>query len=97
MIESLIEKCDVILLGGGMIFTFYKAKGLEIGKSVVRNDVTIYGESVQRLYTIAISRHEKTGRNDHSVTVMTLHVPSVEDISTMEVLFIVVFNVQIDS
>ena len=36
MIESLIEKCDVILLGGGMIFTFFKAKGLGVGKSLVR-------------------------------------------------------------
>ncbi len=36
VIESLIEKCDVILLGGGMIFTFYKAKGLSVGKSLVR-------------------------------------------------------------
>lgn len=36
VIESLIEKCDVILLGGGMIFTFFKAKGLGVGKSLVR-------------------------------------------------------------
>ena len=36
VIESLIEKCDMILLGGGMIFTFYKAKGLSVGKSLVR-------------------------------------------------------------
>lgn len=32
----MIEKCDVILLGGGMIFTFFKAKGLGVGKSLVR-------------------------------------------------------------
>lgn len=38
VIESLIEKCDVILLGGGMIFTFFKAKGLGVGKSLVRDD-----------------------------------------------------------
>lgn len=36
VIEALIEKCDVILLGGGMIFTFLKAKGLGVGKSLVR-------------------------------------------------------------
>ena len=39
VIESLLEKCDVILLGGGMIFTFYKAKGLEIGASLVEDDM----------------------------------------------------------
>eukprot|EP00752_Nemacystus_decipiens_P006912 g6206.t1 len=38
VIESLIEKCDVILLGGGMIFTFFKAKGLGVGKSLVEDD-----------------------------------------------------------
>lgn len=36
VIESLIEKSDVILLGGAMIFTFYKAQGLSVGKSLVR-------------------------------------------------------------
>ncbi|CAM9404790.1 unnamed protein product, partial [Hapterophycus canaliculatus] len=38
VIESLIEKCDVILLGGGMIFTFFKAKGLGVGKSLVEDE-----------------------------------------------------------
>ncbi|KAL7463561.1 hypothetical protein ACHAXS_003921 [Conticribra weissflogii] len=38
VIESLIEKCDTILLGGGMIFTFYKALGYNIGKSMVEED-----------------------------------------------------------
>lgn len=39
VIESLIEKCDTILLGGGMIFTFYKALGYDIGKSLVEDDI----------------------------------------------------------
>ena len=38
VIESLLEKCDVILLGGGMIFTFYKALGYDIGKSMVEEE-----------------------------------------------------------
>ncbi|KAL3779289.1 hypothetical protein ACHAW5_003297 [Stephanodiscus triporus] len=38
VIESLIEKCDVILLGGGMIFTFYRALGYDIGKSMVEDE-----------------------------------------------------------
>lgn len=40
VIESLLDKCDVILLGGGMIFTFYKAKGLDIGASMCEDDMT---------------------------------------------------------
>jgi phosphoglycerate kinase len=38
VIESLLEKCDILLLGGGMIFTFYKAQGLFVGSSLVEND-----------------------------------------------------------
>lgn len=39
VIESLLEKCDTILLGGGMIFTFYKAMGYGIGASLVEEDM----------------------------------------------------------
>jgi len=39
VIESLIEKCDTILLGGAMIFTFYKALGYNVGKSLVEEDM----------------------------------------------------------
>ena len=35
VIESLIEKCDKIFIGGGMIFTFYQALGYKTGKSMV--------------------------------------------------------------
>eukprot|EP01038_Epipyxis_sp_PR26KG_P005537 gene5537-7655_t len=38
VIESLIEKCDKIFIGGGMIFTFYRALGLNVGKSMVEED-----------------------------------------------------------
>lgn len=38
MIESLLEKCDILLLGGGMIFTFYKAQGISVGSSLVEED-----------------------------------------------------------
>jgi phosphoglycerate kinase len=38
VIETLLEKVDKLLLGGGMIFTFYKAKGLDTGKSLVEED-----------------------------------------------------------
>ena len=35
VIESLIGKADTLLIGGGMAFTFLKAKGLGIGKSIL--------------------------------------------------------------
>lgn len=38
VIEALLDKCDKLLLGGGMIFTFYKARGLNVGNSLVEED-----------------------------------------------------------
>ncbi|CAM6064463.1 unnamed protein product [Sphagnum tenellum] len=38
LIESLLEKVDILLLGGGMIFTFYKAQGLKVGSSLAEGD-----------------------------------------------------------
>ena len=38
VIENLVKKADYILIGGGMSFTFLKAKGLEIGKSLLDED-----------------------------------------------------------
>ncbi|AYW50774.1 phosphoglycerate kinase [Tetragenococcus halophilus] len=38
VIENLIEKADKILIGGGMTYTFYKAKGEDIGNSMVEED-----------------------------------------------------------
>lgn len=38
VIEALLEKVDKLLIGGGMIFTFYKARGLSVGKSLVEDE-----------------------------------------------------------
>ncbi|NOX36198.1 MAG: phosphoglycerate kinase [Calditrichaeota bacterium] len=38
VILNLLDKTDVLLIGGGMIFTFFKAQGLEIGKSILEED-----------------------------------------------------------
>lgn len=38
VIENLLGKCDYILIGGGMMFTFYAAQGLKVGKSLVEKE-----------------------------------------------------------
>jgi phosphoglycerate kinase len=38
VIESLLERCDRILIGGGMANTFFKAMGFEMGESLVEDD-----------------------------------------------------------
>ena len=35
VISNLIEKCDTLIIGGGMAYTFLKAQGYEVGKSLV--------------------------------------------------------------
>ena len=35
VISNLLEKCDTLIIGGGMAFTFLKAKGYEVGASLV--------------------------------------------------------------
>ena len=39
VISNLLEKVDLIAIGGGMVFTFLSAQGKEIGKSLVENDL----------------------------------------------------------
>ena len=42
VINNLIEKCDTLIIGGGMAFTFLKAKGYEIGNSLVDDEKIDY-------------------------------------------------------
>ncbi|MGI8504262.1 MAG: phosphoglycerate kinase [Hassallia sp.] len=47
VIEALLEKCDKLIIGGGMIFTFYKARGLNVGKSLVEEDKIELAKSLE--------------------------------------------------
>ncbi|KAF2295908.1 hypothetical protein GH714_035089 [Hevea brasiliensis] len=38
VIESLLGKVDILILGGGMMFTLYKAQGYSVGSSLVEED-----------------------------------------------------------
>lgn len=42
VINNLLEKCDTLIIGGGMAFTFLKAKGYEIGTSLVDEEKIEY-------------------------------------------------------
>jgi phosphoglycerate kinase len=48
VIESLLDKCNVVLLGGGMIFTFYKALGYDIGASMLEEDLVEQAASLMQ-------------------------------------------------
>ena len=42
VINNLLEKCDTLIIGGGMAYTFLKAQGYEIGNSLVDNEKIDY-------------------------------------------------------
>lgn len=42
VISNLIEKCDTLIIGGGMAYTFLKAKGYEVGSSLVDDEKLSY-------------------------------------------------------
>ena len=46
VIDNLINKCDYLLIGGGMAYTFLKAKGMEVGSSLVEDDFIDYCKEV---------------------------------------------------
>ncbi|NLV86127.1 MAG: phosphoglycerate kinase [Clostridiales bacterium] len=49
VISNLIDKADTILIGGGMSYTFMKAMGLEVGKSLMEADkITLAKELIEK-------------------------------------------------
>ncbi len=50
VIKNLINKVDLLLIGGGMAFTFLKAKGFEVGQSLLEQDRI---EEVNQLMKVA--------------------------------------------
>ena len=55
VINNLIDKCDTLIIGGGMAYTFLKAKGYEIGKSLVDDEKIEY-------CTEMMAKAEKAGK-----------------------------------
>ena len=50
VLNSLINKVNILIIGGAMAYTFLKAKGLEVGNSLVENDKLIF---VNDIFSIA--------------------------------------------
>lgn len=56
VIESMLSKVDKLVLGGGMVFTFLKARGYSVGKSLVEDDQL---ELAKKLEKIAVEKGVK--------------------------------------
>lgn len=48
VIENLGKKVDKVIIGGGMAFTFIKAMGMEIGRSLVEDDMLDFAKGIQQ-------------------------------------------------
>jgi len=55
VINNLLEKCDTLIIGGGMAYTFLKAQGKEIGLSLVDNEKMDYCKEM-------LAKAEKLGK-----------------------------------
>ncbi len=74
VISNLLEKCDTLIIGGGMAYTFLKAKGYEVGTSLLDEEKLGYCKEM-------IEKAEKAGKKlllpvD---TVVTTHFPDPID------------------
>jgi phosphoglycerate kinase len=49
VIESMLDKVDKLIIGGGMVFTFLKARGLSVGKSLVEDDCIELAQKLEKL------------------------------------------------
>merc|ERR1712012_1027071 len=47
VIESMLDKVDKLVIGGGMVFTFLKARGLSVGNSLVEEDFLDLAKSLE--------------------------------------------------
>jgi len=85
VIESLLDKCDKLIIGGGMIFTFYKARGLSVGKSLVEDDKlelakTLEAKAKERGVTLLLPTDvvvaDKFAPDANATTVSIENIPS---------------------
>lgn len=74
VISNLLEKCDTLIIGGGMAYTFIKAKGGEIGKSLLDDTKIDYCREM-------IEKAEKLGKKLYLPvdTVITAEFPNPID------------------
>jgi len=85
VIETLIEKCDKLIIGGGMIFTFFKARGMSVGNSLVENDKLELAKSleekakakgVELLFPTDVIIADKFAEDANTQTVTVENIPS---------------------
>ena len=67
VIDNLIEKVDYLIISGGMAYTFLKAKGFNIGKSICEDDYIDYAKKLINDYSNKILLIEDNYIEDNSI------------------------------
>ena len=88
VISNLLEKCDTLIIGGGMAYTFLKAQGKEIGKSLVDDSKIDYCNEM-------MAKAEKLGKKLLLDAVVSADFPNPID-APIEVENVSVDNIPVD-
>lgn len=85
VVDNLVNKADYILIGGGMAYTFIKAKGYNIGKSLLDSEYIDYCKDVMDKYSdkIILPVDSVNGLDISNDTVIT--TTKIEDIKDNEI------------
>lgn len=84
VIENLVTKADKILIGGGMAFTFLKAEGYEIGKSLLDEENIDFCKKILKNYKDKIVLPVDFAVTNEYTNDEKYRLKSIEDISTDE-------------
>ncbi|MBT8381416.1 MAG: phosphoglycerate kinase [Ignavibacteriaceae bacterium] len=85
VIQNLLDKVDTLIIGGGMAFTFFKAQGKEIGKSLLEEEkLDLAKELLEKLKSSAIKfllpvdvvAADEFNNNSPSLTVSVDNIPA---------------------
>lgn len=84
VIENLVTKADKILIGGGMAFTFLKAKGLEVGKSLLDEENLEFCQNILKNYSDKIVLPVDFAVTNEFTNDEEYRLKDIEDISSDE-------------
>ena len=84
VIENLVTKADKILIGGGMAFTFLKAKGLEIGKSLLDEENIEFTKNILDQYSDKIILPKDFAVTNEYTNDEEYRIKNIEDFSKDE-------------
>lgn len=88
VIESLIEKCDHLILTGGILNSFLKEKGLEVGKSLINTDPLVSSN----IKKILAEYSSKLFFSDNFIVENNSNIKNIAEINKDDIILDNIFN-----